>query len=224
MTLITLPRTIVPGTPENAAHVQENDEAIRDVVNGSLDGDNLTATTASRLGLSSSSITRSGVLAIVTQETRTSATYGLMTTADRIQNVALPTNGLLHVLYQAEWWETVAGAARAAIFIGTDQLRALGGASDGAPIVQEALKGGGSVGTSSPLGTNSSGLSGQGGSVAFARGSMLPVIAGGDNAGAFGAVVLEAPAGTYTVSIQFKASSGDVVVRNRKLRVWAHAL
>lgn len=41
MPIVTLPFTLVPGTPENVSHVQSNFEAIRDTVNGNLDATNV---------------------------------------------------------------------------------------------------------------------------------------------------------------------------------------
>lgn len=41
MTTIVLPHTLLAGTPENVAHVQANDEALRDGVNGTLGQDNM---------------------------------------------------------------------------------------------------------------------------------------------------------------------------------------
>lgn len=41
MGLVTLPHTLTPGTPENVNHVQANDVALRDVLNGNVDGANL---------------------------------------------------------------------------------------------------------------------------------------------------------------------------------------
>jgi hypothetical protein len=40
---LALPHLLVPGTPNNVNHVQENDNALRDKINGNINGDNLSA-------------------------------------------------------------------------------------------------------------------------------------------------------------------------------------
>jgi hypothetical protein len=56
-------------------------------------------------------------------ESRSNVAYGKLATPDQV-TVTLATDGLLKILYQATWQESIAGAAGAAIFIGSNQLQA----------------------------------------------------------------------------------------------------
>lgn len=166
---------------------------------------------AARLGLTDSSIVRRGKSIIATTEVRANAAYGLMTTPDRVQNVVLPTDGLLYVAYSALWQESVSSSGKAAIFIGTNQLRVP--QNVGVPLVQEATMGG-SVNSDAVLSTSTSGLA-----------SLQPVATPSTEVTTgqvlrTGSAQIWAAAGTYDISVQFLASSGSVTVKNRKLWVW----
>lgn len=65
----------------------------------------------------------SGRFALATQEQRLSTTYGYLPTPDRVQGVVVPADAMVLVSYEALWQEAVAGAARAALFIGGNQLK-----------------------------------------------------------------------------------------------------
>lgn len=160
-------------------------------------------------------------------EVRVNVAYGLMPTPDRVQNVVLPTDGLLRVYYNATWSESVTNAARAAIFVGANQIKRW---SDGAnaPAVLEAFIG--TNAASSLLTTDAaSGLVGDN-SVGFGYGGDVTTgqivgraVNGRSNDRLFGgAVTIFAAAGTYDISVQYKASSGSVSVSNRKL--WVEAI
>jgi hypothetical protein len=186
-------------------------------------------------------LTRSfGKSIVATAETRVNTAYGLMPTPDRVQSIVLPTDGLIAVLYQATWQESVADAARAAIFIGSNQLKVPVNLAS-LPDVESARSGSTSTAQDYPLLTDPVGLvtpanslpySGdvttgqavgisQGGTTALSlcydvAGSKITVPAHGG-----GACYVFAAAGTYDVSVQFKATSGSVTVKNRKLWVWS---
>src|SRR5689334_701297 len=64
-----------------------------------------------------------GATNIATSQSTSSTTYTTLGTPDQVQNIVMPTNGLIRVRYQATWQESVAGAARAAIFIGSNQAQ-----------------------------------------------------------------------------------------------------
>lgn len=183
---------------------------------------------------------RRGKSIIATSESRTNTAYGLMTTPDRVQNVVLPADGLIVVAYQATWQETVAGAARAALFIGANQLKV---ATEGQPaaITEAATTGsGGATSQDKTLGSCAIGLVSSGGDystgdvttgqvVGFATQAATTNIefSGITRATPSAAVPMAGPcyifasAGTYDVSVQFKASSGSVSAKNRKLWVWS---
>lgn len=162
---------------------------------------------------------------IATSETRTNTAFGLMTTPDRVQNIVLPTSGLIFVAYQALWQESVLNAASAALFLGSNQIKQA--APGGAPAVTAATLGG-TAGNWSPISSSQVGLSsyasgGIGSSTSdVTTGQVVGLPNGLATGNYFGApAVVFAAAGTYDVSIQFKASSGNVLVKERKLWVWS---
>jgi hypothetical protein len=180
---------------------------------------------------------------IATPESRTNVAYGLLATPDHVPNVVLPTDGRIAIVYRALWEESVAGAARAAIFVGTDQLKVpLAGSA--APVTQAAATDASFAATFVHLITTPAGLvSGRAAAsietdaatpqavalVAVPTGPPLvmelgasviaPVGGPTDTQIAGGACIIEAPAGTYDVSVQFKASSGSVTAKSRRLWV-----
>jgi hypothetical protein len=162
---------------------------------------------------------------IATSEARTNAGYGTLTTPDQVVGVVLPTDGLVLVGYQAQWAESVAGAASANIFLGANGLKAATGNGGGSAPIDDAI---GTAATSTasvfaPLTTGVLGLySGvtQGGTTAAADVSTGQVVGYfGGPAGSGGPLWIFAAAGTYTVSVQYKATSGSVTAKNRHLWV-----
>lgn len=169
---------------------------------------------------------RSGVSNIAAVESRTNAAYGMMPTPDQVPGIVLPANGKIIVGYQATWQESVAGAAKAAIFLGTNQLKRSNG--NASPDVQETGLGGtGNLNVNVSLATGTQGLfsnppngaAGYTGDVTTGQliGGTYQITAAAQQAG--GSCEIFAAPGTYTISVQFKASSGTVTVSNRKLWV-----
>jgi hypothetical protein len=163
---------------------------------------------------------------VTTEQARENATYGALATPDEV-TVTLPENGLIVIAYQAAWKESIAATARASIFIGPNPLRF---ANQAEAELQEA-KIGGEANHFSPLATGSTGL--------YSPKVIVPTNYSGDATtgqaiGVFGAenglesksqifggtIAVFAAAGTYKISVQFKASSGKVTVKNRKLWAW----
>lgn len=197
---------------------------------------------AAKLGLTDSSVVRRGKSIIATTESRTNTAYGLLTTADRVSNIVLPTDGLIAVCYQATWQESVSDAARAALFVGVNQVKV---AQASGTFVQEtdtcSTSG---TGKDRSLFTTPGGLLScpidngptYGGDVTTGQivGGIFDsftstvqnwgldsVSGGGGVVGTLGGpCYLFANAGTYDVTVQFKASSGSVTAKNRKLWVW----
>ena len=177
---------------------------------------------------------------ISTTETLTSAAYATLTTPDQVTGIVLATNGLIAVWYQAMWQESVAGAGRAAIFIGSNQLQVQSIVAH-APATQAAATSATTAAVDVPLFSFAGGLA----SVNAASGSTADVTTGqvvgiargtttGTPAEEIGGTVGQLPtsssiggpcyiqglaAGTYTISVQFKATSGSVTAKNRKLWV-----
>jgi hypothetical protein len=236
MGLLVYPVTLTAGTNENVNDLNSNLTQIATVLNGGIDAanitnnvitaDKLTTTVAQQLGLNNAANIGRGVSVIATNESRSNVAYGTLTTPDQVANVVLPTNGLIKIRFQATWLESVALAARAAIFIGPTQLKRVA-AVGAAPAVQEVnTQSAGTVGTGMAIGSGSGGLYSMAVNVAYpgdvTTGQVVGVPGGNDSLGipvGWGPCEAWAAAGTYTISIQWKASSGSVSALNRKLWV-----
>lgn len=220
MTKVTLPRTNQTGANE-WSDVESNDNAIIEVVNGNIDNENIKASAGivrSKLASDAKGVqgTWYEPKVIATEQTRESTSFGTLSTADEITGVVLPENGLILLGYTANMKSSVSGAGRAAIFVGSNQLKTdLGGT---APAAQEI----GSVGTAfHHIFSTTYGLTTQETGVwtgDVTTGQALSYSSGGASIG--GLCAIFAAAGTYAISVQFKASSGSVTAKERKLWAW----
>jgi hypothetical protein len=215
---------IVTALTQLVAAVNDVDSA--QITDGAVQAADLQSTLADALGVNTGTIRR-GKSIIATTEARTNTAYGLLTTPDRVSNVVVPTDGLVVVAYQATWQESVVGAANAAIFIGSNQLKIA--QETGAPIVQEAVNGASSANTDRPLVTYHEGLASWAGTTSAYTGDVTTGMTigarlstgGSDARDRFGYCTIgNLAAGTYDISVQFKSSSGSVTAKNRKLWVW----
>lgn len=156
---------------------------------------------------------------IATTETRTSTAYGTMPTPDQVTGIVLPANGLIAVWYQATVTPPASPPAGVvAIFVGANQLKTVGSGS--VPSVQEVAVSNSSEAT--VVTTFSEGLVVQAPSLPYGGDVTTGQVVGGTQGG--GPCYIFATAGTYTVSVQYKVSSGSgsVTASNRKL--WVKAL
>lgn len=222
MGIVAFTYDIQNGQPNDADQVMANLNTLLGLVNGNLDDVNLSAALAAVLGVTQGSTKRRGKTITATAESTGSTSYTTLTTPDEVTNIVLPTDGLLFVAFQALWRETVDGAARAALFLGSNQLKGQK-VGDAAPAVQEA-EGPGNANIWTPLATGAEGLAGRAGSSNTSSGSDVTtgqVVSYDATTGApGGACCIFAAAGTYTVGVRFKASSGSVEVKERKLWAW----
>lgn len=225
---LTLPTIGQPNSTEDP-DIRNNFNLIQTEFNGNIEETNLKTTVKEKLGLTDGIVRRGGV-EIAASESRSNVAYGVMTTPDRVSGLTIPSpRGVIGLLYQAYWNESVDGAARAAIFLGANQLQ-ISQVGAAAPVVQETICAG-SAGITQPLSTFWGGLNGYGGT-AIGTGHSAPVTTGQsfalENIGgtdastmfAGGVCYIFANAGTYDLSIQFKASSGNVQVLNRRMFAW----
>jgi hypothetical protein len=152
---------------------------------------------------------------ISTEESRENTSFGTLTTADKIEGVVVPENGIVVVLYKAHVKSSVAEAGKCAIFLGSNQLKT--GASTAK---QEAST---KVGEANFYRYFSSY---QGGLINNEIGVEPPVTTGQTighkTAGLGGFCPIEVAAGTYDISVQFKATSGSVTAKERKF--WVYTL
>jgi hypothetical protein len=178
----------------------------------------LTTATLQTLGMTSGSQVGRGKSIIATSESTSSAAYTTLTTPDQVAGVVVPTDGVLYVLYHALWASSVASAANAAVFIGANQLKR-SNANVAAPVVQEATSGG-NVAVNATLASSSIGLTGTQNTGVNQSDVTTGQVIGNDSQGS--AIAIRVAAGTYTVSVKFKVSSGNVTVFNRNL--WVYTL
>lgn len=159
---------------------------------------------------------------IATEQSRTSATFGTLTTPDEVE-VTLATNGLLAVWFQATWLNTVVSTGKAALFLGANQVKQNQAESTTAPAVAES---------NSPLGTKftpistsvtaTGGLTSGTGEAEYTGDVTTGQIINGRGVWPGAPLYIFAAAGTYKISVRFKSSSGTVTAKNRKL--WAITL
>jgi hypothetical protein len=180
-----------------------------------------------------------------TQRTRTNTAYGTMPTApDILTGLAMPAvGGKFKVTYRATWQQSATAAARAAIFLGSNQLVV---PRDSGPVTEAGAiaGGGGNIDTdtalvSVPWGLASLPSSGAsvdattGQAIAVAPGNAAGTEARWELGGTLNSTLLALAVGgaceifaaggtTYDVSVQYKASSGNVLRKNAALvvEVW----
>ncbi len=152
---------------------------------------------------------------------RENAAFGTLTTPDEIKEVVVPTNALLLIGSSFGLKSSVSGAGRAAIFIGANQLKGAAGGAN--PVVQEVATT--AAGSLQHVTTYPGGLSIQtfaiwgadvttGQTLGDVAAAAVPVLGG--------FAVIFVAAGTYNITLQFKATSGNVTAKERKL--WACVL
>jgi hypothetical protein len=153
---------------------------------------------------------------IAAEEIRTNTAFGTLTTADEIKGVVLPENALIAVGYQAVWKNSVAEAGRAALFLNANQLAV---ASSSGALAQQATciaSTGVKAALSSYYGGLSSSKAGEySGNVT--TGQAVGINSVGAEQG--GICFIFAAPGTYNIGVQYKATSGSVTVKERKLWV-----
>lgn len=213
---------------------------IQTVINGNLDATNISAGLAQSATVNQAGQPVKGVTVNAGAGTRTNAAYGALNDAvDQVTGIVLPSNGLIAVWYQALWSASGATGPRAAIFVGSNQLKgqvttaatgnavstlAAVGLSNSVPLVSGGSYG--IVSTANNGATAADVTTGQ--TVGIAGDSSLvgQVELGGVLESSvfptWGApTYIFAAAGTYTISVQFKAATGTVTASARRLWVQA---
>jgi hypothetical protein len=176
-------------------------------------------------------------LFVAGEETRDSGVsgtgYGTLATPDQIAGIVVPANALLYINFTALWKESVANAARASIFIGANQLTYPAAAATTVeagitsnaytpPKYSRLLSHAMGLGTRfanadmSSLSANGSALGNK--ELWYSTGGGALVFSANDTPEGPWCVVDGLAAGTYTVSIQFKCSSGTLSAKERRLR------
>lgn len=198
---------------------------------------------AASAGVNQGGVGAKGFFTTGSVESRTNTAYGTLATPDQVTGLVLPPDGRIVVAYQATWQESVAGAARAAIFLndgvhGNQQLKIASMTGAGA-VTQAAATNSGSANLNRALASCGVGLvSGDFGAAAYSgdvtTGQAIGLAPFGSETvnpshelngsvftyrDTYGVCEMFAAPGTYAISIQFKALSGSVTVFNRRLWV-----
>ncbi len=148
---------------------------------------------------------------IAGEESRTNTAFGTLTTPDEISGIVVPTNGKIVLNYRAHVKQSVESAGAVALFLSTNQVK-----NHISEKVELPLTGAGTSFLIVNTHSASLGLEGNsvGGSTPDATTGMVI---------ATGPMELFAAAGTYTLSVQFKSSSGSVTAKERKLFAEVHS-
>lgn len=223
----TLPTLGQPNSTEDVDILDALTQLVN-LVNGQLDGANLVA--GLRADIGSSADRRRSSNMVTAAEARTSASFGLLTTPDRVSGIVLSTDGLMFIAYQALWKESVTNTGRAAVFVGANQLKKADGSGGAPQVVESGPFNRATANRYAPLSSYPEGLhtpTQDGAADATSAVTTGQIIghdnaASGDEAGS-GIICIFAAAGTYDVSVQFRAVSGTVTVKERKLWVWTRS-
>lgn len=222
-------------TPESNAgkaewsEVYANDKALREAVNsvaneqlaGGIEGSKLAEGTIERKQLKAEAkpVTWYTPKIIATEESRTNAEFGTLTTADEIKEVVLPENGLMMIGYTCAMKDTLTPgqAGRVGMFLGADQIKAAAGSGGSVSVEANCLA---AANTFNKVVSTFYGLA-EGAAASSAdvtTGQVLGMYGASSYGGGF-MVVYAAPA-TYNVSAKFKCNeAGTVTVKERKLWV-----
>lgn len=192
-----------------------------ELASAAVSRDKLDASTVADIaGVSTTSVVRRGKSIIDTEESRTNTAYGTLTTPDQVSNVVLPTDGLIALAFFARFKSSVNGAGSASLFLEGNRviIGNSGVPNEAFTNMTDTYFGLHSYAAGLARGTGVGSLVTTGASVG---GELVNLdLTDGDNIGSGGICYIFATAGTYTVSVRFKATSGSVTARERKLWVW----
>jgi hypothetical protein len=156
---------------------------------------------------------------VLGEEERTNAAYGKLATPDQVE-LYVPENALILFGFQGLVKQSVASAGRVAIFLGSNQVSV----REGSGIVLQSVGIGGGTTGFAPISTGTPGL--VVGSEAASppsdvtTGQIVSAQVTAEKSGLTG-IFWGGAAGTLTISVQYKSTSGSVTAKGRRL--WATA-
>lgn len=149
-------------------------------------------------------------LVIAKEESRESTAFGTLTTPDEIKEVKVPENGIVLVGFSGKVKSSVAAAGAAAIFLGANQVTEY--------TTEPKAVAATTVGTTFRNVTSTwRGLTAASAGEAVGVDATTGQLIGSSLAGGLAAVFLAA--GTYSISIRYKATEGKVSAKERRLWV-----
>lgn len=226
MSDVGLDNTIATGQQRSASKIQQNFERLRDFINGDgwIDSSKYGDGSITSDKLAGVKAVGGGKSVTATEQTRNSTSYGPLSgtlgtdATDEVRGIVLPADGLLVVAFDAMVKSSVGGAGSVAIHLNNTLVsRRFGTGTQGAAVTTSAGAANqyDEVTTSGDTGLSIGTATG---------GAMSPLTTGWvltSGAASGGPCYIFAAAGTYNVSIQFKATSGTITAKERKLWVMA---
>lgn len=220
MTTLAYTNTLTAGQPENVSQVQQNFVDARTVLNGGIDGANLSTAAKDAIGLSDATTVRRGKSIIATTENIAGAGYATLTTPDRVASLVVPANAVVWVSYWCEFLKTAGGAGEsgsAGLFFGANQVKSrfgvLPASGVSAGLFEAAIVlGGVAAGQAAVVFTDfvDAGMA----ALISATGEPVDDTTNGHPVGAFVPVVVAA--GTYTIEMRFKKTAGATVAISKR--------
>lgn len=153
---------------------------------------------------------------ITTEQSRENPAFGKLATPDEAE-VTLEKEGIIGVAFQATWKPSLANDARAALFVDGVQLSLPNALEDA---LQEAGGQHDSEDEWGSLFTTGEGLQSRSPGSGFTPAATGQIIGFKELGG--GPVYIPAATGAHIISVEFRAVSGLVAVKNRKLVIWSH--
>jgi hypothetical protein len=149
-------------------------------------------------------------LAISKEESRESTVFGTLPTADLIKEVVVGEEGLVRIGYSARFKSSVSAAGKAAVFLGVNQLKLF--TTESKAVAASTV----GLGFRSLSSGSNAGLvtyaSGDAVGADATTGQLLSTSLDG------GMAELWLAAGTYDISVQYRATEGKVTAKER--RIW----
>lgn len=185
---------------------------LRDALNGLLNSENKVTKASAESGLYSKIIPAEQV--ITTTTFKKMSENGAGGTADEIPGIVMAENGLLLIGFSGAVKSSSSSEGRVGLFLGANQTKVQNTSGSLSNVEVTTFNTAFHRVVSSP----SLGLSSAEGAT-FTSDETTGQVLGYSTAGAGGLVAIFVAAGTYTVSVKFKAAAGSVTAKERKLWV-----
>lgn len=222
MTTLAYTNTLIANTNEDVSKVQQNFVDARTLLNGNLDGANLSTATKDAIGLSDATTVRRGKSVIATSENIAGTSYATLTTPDRVASLVVPSNAIVWVSYWCTMIKSVGGVGETGscgLFFGSNQIRSRFGNAPASGVSGGLFEAAGVLTSGTPVTSAlvftefvDAGMS----SLQSTSGNPADDVTNGHPVGSFVPVAITA--GTYTVEMRFKKTAGaTIAVSNRRL-------
>lgn len=222
MTTLSYPNHPAGSDIKSIENILANFDAVVTWANGNVDANNMNASAAQSAGMNQSTQVVKGSAIIPASQGTASTVFTKLATPDQVTGVTVPTGGLIAVWFRAIWATSVSAAGLAAICVNDVPIQwDTGGAAPSAgaacalspSFVNIANVVSSFVGGLNTVNSNTSYL----GDVTTGQ-----ALADANNLGG-PCYIFGLTAGVYTVSVQWRCSSGSLSASNRRLYVKAYS-